>query len=431
MIQIGLGSLLALLLLGASQWLGFWSFLVLMGGILAHFGDHLGTMVGKKRLSLFGVRPKYTAILVNFTTGALITMGTLLGAVLISAEYREALLTVEQKKNEREQLTRGIAQLQTESRDLTAKLEGSQARLKDLEAELRKADDTRQVLAREIENRTAQKEKAERLANLYRTTKETGTMAITKGRMLIRHPLLVPIGVTKAQLKVSLLAMMAEIRETVTSEGVEVPPAKPERVEPDLVDPIFEKITGFKEFYQTSASAEFGGHTPKHIYVRPVANKNVAAGETLTGMFFDVRPNTVVLVSGEEIARTPVNGKHDSQQLLQQLINFDHTVTRELKRRGVLSESLDERVNQVSADIMMQFLRIIELVRKEGRWVEVRLFASSDILCYGPISATYQVVEPTDEEPEGPAASESPAVPAPLSPTPMPSPRSVAPSPGP
>src|SRR5690606_11135868 len=77
MIQIGLASLLALLLLGASRVLGFWAFLVLMGGILAHFGDHLGTMVGKKRLSLFGVRPKYTAILVNFTTGALITSATL------------------------------------------------------------------------------------------------------------------------------------------------------------------------------------------------------------------------------------------------------------------------------------------------------------------------------------------------------------------
>lgn len=420
MIQIGLASLLALLLLGASRVLGFWAFLVLMGGILAHFGDHLGTMVGKKRLSLFGVRPKYTAILVNFTTGALITSATLLGAVLISAEYRDALTTLEQKKVEREALTKNIGVLQTESKELATKLEGTQARLKELESELRKADDTRQVLAKEIENRTAQKEKAERLANLYRATKETGTMAITKGRMLVRHPLLVPMNVTKAQLKVNLLAMLTEIRETVTREGVEVPATKPDRVEPDLVDPIFAQIEKIKQFAENSASAEFGGHTPKHIYVRPVANKNVARGETLTGMYFDVQPNTVVLVNGEEIARTPVNGKHDSQQLLQQLINFDHTVTRELKRRGVLAESLDERVNQVSADILMQFLRIIELVRKEGRWVEVRLFASADILCYGPISATYQVVEPTDEDADGDAPA-SPAAPSARAPSPAPS----------
>lgn len=419
MIQFGLACLLALLLLGASRVLGFWAFLVLMGGILAHFGDHLGTMVGKKRLSLFGVRPKYTAILVNFTTGALITSATLLGAVLISAEYRDALTTLEQKKIEREALTKNIGALQTESKELASKLEGTQARLKELEVELRKADDTRQVLAKEIENRTAQKEKAERLANLYRATKETGTMAITKGRMLVRHPLLVPINVTKAQLKVNLLAMMTEIRETVTREGVEVPATKPDRVEPDLVDPIFAQIEKIKQFTESSASAEFGGHTPKYIYVRPVANKNVARGETLTGMYFDVQPNTVVLVNGEEIARTPVNGKHDPQQLLQQLINFDHTVTRELKRRGVLAESLDERVNQVSADILMQFLRIIELVRKENRWVEVRLFASADILSYGPINATYQVVEPADEDADGDVpASPAPSARAPSSPSP-------------
>ena len=409
MIQIGLASLLALLILGASRVLGFWTFLVLMGGILAHFGDHLGTMVGKKRLSLFGVRPKYTAILVNFTTGALITMATLLGAVLISAEYRDALTNLEQKKQEREAVTKNIVQLQNDSRELATKLQSSLGRLRELEVELRKADDTRQVLAKEIENRTAQKEKAERLANLYRATKETGTVAINKGHALVRHPLLVPMNVTKAQLKVNLLAMMAEIRDTVTAEGVEVPPAKPERFDTDLVEPILAQIATIKKVTESSLSAEFGGHTPKNIYIRPVANKNVAKGETLTGMYFDVQPNTVSVVSGEEIAHTPVNGKLDPQQLLQQLINFDHAVTRELRRRGVLAESLDERVNQVSADILTQFLRIIELVRKQNRWVEVRLVSSADILCYGPISATYQVVEPTTDEDPDADASPAPA----------------------
>lgn len=421
MIQIGLASLLALLILGASRVLGFWAFLVLLGGILAHFGDHLGTMVGKKRLSLFGFRPKHTAILVNFTTGALITMATLLGAVLISAEYRAALSTVEQKKTEKEQLTRAIGHLQTESRELAGKLAGAQARLKELETELRNADETRQNLAREIENRTAQKEKAEQLALKYRTTKETGTVAVTKDRMLIRHPLLVPITVGKAQLRVALLTMMAELRETVTAAGVEVPQALPGRVEPDIVEPILEKIQGFKEFYEKSASAEFGGNTPKQIYIRPLARTNVAKGETLTGMFFDVRPNAVILVKGEEIARTPVNGKHEPQQLLQQLINFDRTVEQELRRRGVLEESLADRINQVSADILMQFLRIIELVRKENRWVEVRMFASSDISEYGPISATYQVVEPQAEEADAPGAPDLPrAWPSPRAPAPPP-----------
>ncbi|HWR10033.1 DUF3084 domain-containing protein [Sporomusa sp.] len=44
-----------------------------MGGAIAYIGDKIGTKVGKKKLSLFGLRPKYTSIIVAVTTGILIT----------------------------------------------------------------------------------------------------------------------------------------------------------------------------------------------------------------------------------------------------------------------------------------------------------------------------------------------------------------------
>ena len=413
MIQIGLALLLTLLILGASRVLGFWAFLVLLGGILAHFGDHLGTMVGKKRLSLFGFRPKYTAVLVNFTTGAMITMATLLGAVLISAEYREALLGVSAMKLERERISAENQKLASETKELATKLDGAQSRLKELEGELRRADETRQSLAREIEDMTAQKEKAEQLANQLRVTKETGTVAVQKGFMLTRHPLLVPIDAPKAQLKTALLAMLAEIRETVTAAGVDVPPTKPERVDPDLVEPIYAKFQGFKQFYERSVLKEFGGRTPKQIYIRPIARTNLARGETMASANFDVKPNEVKVAKDEEIARTPLDGRLDAQALLQQLINFDKSVQGELRNRGVLAESLDERMDKVSADILMQFIGIIQLVKKEKRWMEVRMIASADIPAYGAVNASYQVMEPTEEPPgasPSPVAAPSPVV---------------------
>jgi uncharacterized protein (DUF3084 family) len=54
--------------------------MVLMGGILAYTGDLIGRRFGKKRVTLFGLRPRYTAILITSVTGILIagsTMGTL------------------------------------------------------------------------------------------------------------------------------------------------------------------------------------------------------------------------------------------------------------------------------------------------------------------------------------------------------------------
>ena len=47
--------------------------LVLTGGVIAFIGDRLGSKVGKKKLSLFGLRPRHTSILVTIITGILIT----------------------------------------------------------------------------------------------------------------------------------------------------------------------------------------------------------------------------------------------------------------------------------------------------------------------------------------------------------------------
>lgn len=403
MIQIGLALLLALLVLGASRILGFWAFLVLLGGILAHFGDHLGTFVGKKRLSLFGFRPKHTAVLVNFTTGALITLATLFGAVLISAEYREALLGVQEKKAERDQLTQANAKLATESKELAGKLDAAQAQLKKLEGELRHADDTRQQLAKEIEGLTDEKNRAVQFASQVLEKKESGSIAVTKGSPLVRRPLVVPMTISRAELKVKLLAMLTEIRETVQATGVQVPLPKADRVERDLVGSIYAKIEDIRQFYESGKPRPHSGPAPTHLYIRPLARMNLSEGEELTSVHFDVLPNVIVIPKGQEIARTPVNGKLSAEKLLQQLFNFDRTVQDELKRRGVLDESLQQRLNKISVDLLLQFVKMVEMIKGLNRWVTVRLVASADITAYGEIDASYQIIESPTEAP--PAAT--------------------------
>ena len=43
--------------------------IALMGGLIAYMGDKLGTKIGKRRMSLFGLRPKHTSIIVTIVTG--------------------------------------------------------------------------------------------------------------------------------------------------------------------------------------------------------------------------------------------------------------------------------------------------------------------------------------------------------------------------
>lgn len=65
--------------------------LVLLAGVIAYMGDELGRIIGKKRLTVFGIRPKQTAILITILTGIVITFATLGAAAFLSESVRVAL----------------------------------------------------------------------------------------------------------------------------------------------------------------------------------------------------------------------------------------------------------------------------------------------------------------------------------------------------
>ena len=74
--------------------------LVLTGGVIAFIGDRLGSKVGKKKLSLFGLRPKHTSILVTIITGILITTVTFGILAIASKDVRTALFGMDKLKAE-------------------------------------------------------------------------------------------------------------------------------------------------------------------------------------------------------------------------------------------------------------------------------------------------------------------------------------------
>ncbi len=51
--------------------------ILILGGVIATIGDRLGTKIGKARLSLFGMRPKKTAVAITILTGTIISFTTL------------------------------------------------------------------------------------------------------------------------------------------------------------------------------------------------------------------------------------------------------------------------------------------------------------------------------------------------------------------
>lgn len=112
--------------------------ILILGGVIATVGDRIGTRVGKKRLSLFNLRPKSTAVLVTILTGIGISGSTLGALFLIDDGLRKGVFELEniQKdlRRKRDQLKGAEAQISQVSNEL------SQAKNQQAEAQKRLED---------------------------------------------------------------------------------------------------------------------------------------------------------------------------------------------------------------------------------------------------------------------------------------------------
>jgi len=66
-------------------------FLILLGGLIAPFGDILGTKIGKARFSILKLRPKKTATIITIITGGFISSVSIGLLILVSEEFRQRL----------------------------------------------------------------------------------------------------------------------------------------------------------------------------------------------------------------------------------------------------------------------------------------------------------------------------------------------------
>ncbi|MBR2039443.1 MAG: DUF3084 domain-containing protein, partial [Phascolarctobacterium sp.] len=74
--------------------------MAIVGGLIAYIADNMGSKIGKKRMSVFGLRPKHTSILLTVLSGMLISVLTI-GVMAISSESaRTALFGMEKIKAE-------------------------------------------------------------------------------------------------------------------------------------------------------------------------------------------------------------------------------------------------------------------------------------------------------------------------------------------
>jgi len=113
-------------------------FLILLGGLIAPFGDLLGTKIGKSRFSILNLRPKKTATIVTIITGGFISAISIGLLILFSEEFRQRLFVdIPFLQKTLDESKKALLPLQKERKNLEVKINNKEKELNKLKSDIK------------------------------------------------------------------------------------------------------------------------------------------------------------------------------------------------------------------------------------------------------------------------------------------------------
>ena len=374
--------------------------LVAVSAVVAYVGDVVGMRIGKKRISLFGLRPRHTSSVVTALTGVLITLATLMVVSAASETVRTALL--------------GMKFVQRQVTDLTGQLQQNRQDLESLEFRLFQSQEELQKKARalgEVEKRLIQegaalREAKDRLENAQSHTKDL------EDRRALLEVQLTDLQTQKTNLSRSVAKLQGEakalreglqqVREgriaVLAGELLSQLPVEPkERTPRRSLDLLLDRArqglaarlakspeqvsVALDEEERAKALALLSGTADRRV-LRLIARSNAVLGETVYGQVQSFR-SVVVVKEGEVLAAREVpsgTSPEEAEQILHVLLR---EVNQKVVRRGVLPDPLRGTVGNLSAT---EFYDGVERIAESRTSLTVSVLAQKDIYTEGPVA---------------------------------------------
>ncbi len=302
--------------------------LLALGGVLSTLGDRLGSLVGKARLSLLGMRPRRTAVLITVLTGSLISAISLGLMLLVSERLRTGLFELDRLEQRlqtsRSQLSRSNSQLASSrlevaraeqgKREAQTRFEQAQARASKLRQELapllaqrNQLELERSRLSQEVKGRDAEIRRTEAELAQVRRRISAGAQELKdlEGNLIAlrRGDVVLSSGQTLASAKVTL-ERPEQAKEVITALLQQanlnafrrvLPGQPPDRQILLVPKNDISKLEGLLA-------------KPGSWVVSILSAANVLRGERQVLAFPDLRPNRPVVKAGEVLASTTIEG---------------------------------------------------------------------------------------------------------------------------
>jgi len=414
--------------------------LVVISGVIAYVGDILGRRLGRKRLSLFGLRPRHTAIAVSVVAGMLITLFTLSVAMSVSQDVKDGFLKVEEMRRRQAELSRQVGRLNRRIADLDqarkglenllargkAELANEKAQLLETQQALKKTEDElrrrknelvriKAELARSVEVFTQHVARQTQIQNeLQRridALRATATRAEREYALERAIPILFgagqPLEVELASGGQSVFtahrqldSFIERLNTKVTAAGARPLAGSKSAViiQKPVRDPKSNQVTIARSYQVLDAIANRIHESSEDVIVCAFSVFNTHAGEPVY-VDFELFRNLLVFRKGEMLAETVIDGRLSEPALMGSLVH--------LLRDGVGTKARDKNVmprlspgtanlfgstgEKVGEMTYEELFRVIERLRRVEGPARVTAVAAEDTWTIGPLKVDLRV----------------------------------------
>ncbi len=354
--------------------------ILLISGVIAYLGDILGRRIGKRRLSVWKLRPRYTAVLMSIVTGILIAAVTLTLLSLASEDVRTALFGMAELRERLEELNLEVIERNVELAAARREVENYQQligeleqRERDLQVSSVALEEQVGSLSTEVRELRSQRDELREDIQLFQvelTRLRTAIMAIRQGEILFRDDeeilrAIAPQAMAEREAEEFLVSLIRRADELAVLAGA--------GRDVDTQRSIFVLEDNF-----TQALEWMTGAASEHV-VRLVASINVLKGEPVISRFL-VDENRLIFSDGEVVMERTLNleeGKTNVELLMGELLQDLNTLG---VRRGILPQQ--GRVGVISAANLSETTRALEGMSGE---VVLQAVALGDVYTAGPL----------------------------------------------
>jgi len=353
--------------------------LIIVAGIIAYVGDKIGMKVGKKRLSLFGLRPKHTSIVITVSTGILIALASLLLLMGASKDVRMALFDMEAMLERLSVLNQNLASKNNELLDLREEIDKKVKDLlileedkNNLKIDLTKIKKEYQVVQQskleledKVEELNLQKSSlTEQVDNLAYNislfgrkylSSLTGDIIYQKGEIIIEEVINLAEPSDKIEDKIDKLLKQADIQ--AREAGIEI---KGNHIEYNK-----QELNRLYEILKEKKG---------RVILRFLSAKNTFKNEALT-ISFDLYEDYKVYQQGDTILIGDI-------QFSDNLLTIDKNLSQLLERLKIKANSdglLVNGENQVGEISIINLYPLIDRLLMENKSIRVGIIATNDI----------------------------------------------------